>query len=72
MPSFGEGGGVPSGVRKKERWYAMKKHRELASMEVTEAFQIVGTMKAVVAGVLLAGTIGVGWVMKMIYERLYW
>lgn len=59
-------------MRKKERWYAMNKHRELARMEVTEAFEIVGRMKAVVAGMFVAGTVGVGWGMKMIYERLYW
>src|SRR5262249_10825552 len=70
-PSSGEGSGASPEVRRKERWYAMKRHRELASMEVAEAFEIAGRMKAVVAGVFVAGTLGVGWGVKMIYERLY-
>lgn len=71
-PSSGEGSGVLAGVKKKERWYATKNHRKLASMEVAKAFEITGRMKAVVAGVFGVGTLFVGWGIKMIYERLYW
>jgi hypothetical protein len=71
-PSTGESSGTPPDVRRKERWYAMKNHRQLASMEIAEAFEIAGRMKAVVAGVFVAGTVGVGWSIKMICERLYW
>jgi len=60
------------GMRKKKRWYAMKKHRKLAGMEIAEAFEIVGRMRAVVAGVFVAATVGLGWGMKIIYDRLYW
>jgi hypothetical protein len=71
-PLSGEGDGAPPEVKRKKRWYAMKNHRQLARMEVAEAFEIAGRVKAVVAGVFVVGTLGVGWVVKMIYQWLYW
>lgn len=44
----------------------------MASMEVADAFDMVDRMKAVVAGVVLMGTVGVGWGVKKVWESLYW
>jgi len=71
-PSSDEIDGAPPEVKRKEKWYAMKNHRQLARLEVSEAFEIAGRVKAVVAGIFVVGTVGVGWGMKMIYEWLYW
>lgn len=65
----GSAEGVPS---RREKWFARKKHRKMASMEVADAFDMVDRMKAVVAGVVLMGTVGVGWGVKKVWESLYW
>lgn len=57
---------------KREKWFARKKHRQMASMEVAEAFELAGRMKAVVAGVFVMGTVGVGWGVMKVWERIYW
>lgn len=63
---------MPRDAKRKQRWYATKKQGKMASMEIAEAFEMVGRMKAIVAGIFVAGTVGLGLGLKMIYERLHW
>jgi len=65
----GEAEGEPKHAKRKhERWHANTKQRRMASLEAAEAFELVGTMKAVVASVVVLGTVGAGWGVMKVWE----
>jgi len=53
---------------KSAKWYAHTKQRHVASLEAAEAFELVDRVKAVVASVVVLGTVGVGWVALKVWE----
>ncbi|QDS72646.1 hypothetical protein FKW77_002503 [Venturia effusa] len=47
---------------RKEKWFTRKKHRKVALLEITEAFDMSRMMMVFMGIVLVVGALGVGWV----------
>ncbi|KAE9984623.1 hypothetical protein EG328_008457 [Venturia inaequalis] len=63
-------GHVPHPQR--ERWFTHKKHRKVARMEISDAFDMSGRVMVLVGSVLIVGVLGVGWAANQALRAAVW
>jgi hypothetical protein len=49
------------------RWFARKKHRKMAKLQLTDALEMRGSVMIFVLGCFVAGVLAVGWAVKRIF-----
>jgi hypothetical protein len=63
-------GHVPHPQR--EKWFTHKKHRKVAKLEISEAFDMSGRVMVSVGCVLVVGVLGVGWAANQALRAVVW
>jgi len=56
----------------KKRWFRHKKHRKMAKLEFSDAFELRGTVMMCLVGLFIFGALSIGWAVKRAFNGILW